>query len=41
MTIGYLIDEHYEMQNTYLINLFSRIADSGAVARNATLPKTL
>ena len=40
-TIGYLVDDRYTMQNTYLINLFSRIADSGLVARNTTVPKTL
>ncbi len=40
-TIGYLVDDHYSMQNTYLINLLSRVADTGLVARNTTTPKAL
>lgn len=32
LIIGYLTDPKYELQNTYLLNFFKRISDSGEVA---------
>ena len=41
LTVGFLSNDHYTMQNTYLIQMLNRMSDSGLVARNASTPKTL